>query len=1022
MAVTGGPVTRAVPSGYDSAEAAWAPDGRRLAFVSVRADPAGDVYVVDGGAVTPVAASATRAEREPTWRGAQVVHTSVAVHDTTDVWSADATGGDRRDRTARPDLDENGPAYTADGRLLAYSAAQPGGGERIVVADADGANPRVLAPPGTQPGDRDTDPTWSPDGTMLAFARHPAAGGADTGGGDVAAAAVDGRPASRVLVVRAADAALVGELPVPAHLYGDDEQPAWSPSGDRLAVARRTAERFSRVEPPRVDQPLPPGRALDQAKTVLTPEIPATPEIVFFIDSTASMGGVIDGLKTTIVEVVRRVQSSQPNARFALIAYGAHEAGEIAAGRYYRRLSGLIGGDGADQRLADALQPLQAQNGGTEGWYNAIVQAFQGDDAHRVDLRPGSSPIVVLIGDAPSQGNTRHPPGASSEPVTQQEVIELMQTLRARLVAVPVQGQGELGLDWDDPADPDQVGEATEIAQATGGVVTATTRDDEVARAVVDGITSTRVTVTPTVDRCDDGLDVAFEPAAAEVVSGQRARFTERIRVAAGAAPGTVLRCTVGFDVGSPVAPGEVRQEITIRVTAPDLPLVRVDDVTVRATGPDGARVTYQATATTPDGQPLPTPVCTPPSGSVFPVGQTVVSCTASVRGGPPGRDIAVITVTDPAAEGRRIWVARIAATGPETVTFDDQHDLSARVDAPCRARGTRGDDPGDRAPAWSPDGAALAFTDSAGPRAGLCVVDADGGRPRTPVSPADQGDRDLADPAWSPDGAGIAVTRAEDDASPTLLTVPAGGGPATVVVHTVGGAAQPAYQVLPERDLAVTGSVAGQPAYVGGEDIVVTFVVRNTSPRAATNVFLSPTLPAELAPPSRADPRCDTAALVCRLGTLGVGDQTTVTIALAARAAVVGAVTGRVTAMVGTDRPPITRQTSMPLVVRQPTLTVTPAIGPPGFVTRAVGTDFPPGAVVRLTWEKGITATPDTVVVGPDGTFRTHKLIMRKDPLGPRMLRAELVSGRRFAAVRSERAFLVVPRHLAPPLFGARR
>src|SRR5690606_18863370 len=118
-------------------------------------------------------------------RGAQVVYTTINGGETEDVWSTDPSGGDRRDQTARPGLDENAPAYSPDGLQLAYSAAQPGGGKRIVVADADGRNPRIIAPLGTVEGDRDTDPAWSPDGTMLAFTRQPA----------------DGESPSRVLLV-----------------------------------------------------------------------------------------------------------------------------------------------------------------------------------------------------------------------------------------------------------------------------------------------------------------------------------------------------------------------------------------------------------------------------------------------------------------------------------------------------------------------------------------------------------------------------------------------------------------------------------------------------------------------------------------------------------------------------------------------------------------------------------------------------------------------------------------------------
>ena len=56
-------------------------------------------------------------------------------------------------------------------------------------------------------------------------------------------------------------------------------------------------------------------------------------------------------------------------------------------------------------------------------------------------------------------------------------------------------------------------------------------------------------------------------------------------------------------------------------------------DVSVDATGPDGATVSYTATATDAVDGAVPV-TCSPPSGSTFPIGDTTVECTASDAAG----------------------------------------------------------------------------------------------------------------------------------------------------------------------------------------------------------------------------------------------------------------------------------------------------------------------------------------------------------------------------------------------------
>jgi hypothetical protein len=391
-----------------------------------------------------------------------------------------------------------------------------------------------------------------------------------------------------------------------------------------------------------------------------------------------------------------------------------------------------------------------------------------------------------------------------------------------------------------------------------------------------------------------------------------------------------------------------------------------------------------------------------------------VVTCESSMDGGPPGRDVATVTVLPP--EGGpvdRIWTARIAGPVGNQLIFGDQYDLSARSAESCQARHT------DQGPAWSPRGDQLVFVVN-DDWSRLCLTAPDGSAGHVLSGDIVPTNRWLADPAWSPDGSQIAVAAQRSESPSSILTVSMTGGAPNVLIRTDGGARQPAYQVVTPGDLSLTVSVGGQPGYLGGTDLTVTYTVRNTSTRPLRNTWLSLALPYQLLPATALDPRCEPGTALCRLGDLDVGDQQRVTVRLAPRAALVGTVAGRVTAT-GDNQVPVTRFGEAAILVRAPTLRVSPEIGPPGFVTLALGTDFPPGARVRLRWVDGITATPDTVTVDPDGSIRAQVLILRKDRLGPRDLTAERVTGPLFGPVRTTRPFLVTPRTLAPPAFSGR-
>ncbi|MEU6044311.1 HYR domain-containing protein [Streptomyces griseus] len=410
------------------------------------------------------------------------------------------------------------------------------------------------------------------------------------------------------------------------------------------------------VTPATLEEALDPGGSTGVDKQVRTPAIPPRPDVVLLVDGTASMADPIASVRENLPAITGKILDEQPDSRFAVATFGDQE-GDVDAGfQVFTELTDDLVKvqEGVDQLKTDLGG---ASRGPSEDWINGLWQIADGAGGKTV-FREGASPVVVLVGDASS-----HSP---SNGHTIDDTIFALQDKGVRVIGVDVESTIGDGLNGNgDAGNPDYVedppttpGQATRIIEATGGRLLEGIDGDRVAEAIVDGFDNLPTSVGHRLEACDPHLTVALDPPTRQLTSGETAHFAETVDVSEDAPQGTTLTCTVQFLLGTQVpgtdtigpaaaADPDFQQRISITVNDVDVPVVTVDDRTARAPDDDGARISYTATATDPQDGELPV-TCAPPSGSLFPVGTTTVTCTATDSAGNTGADTARFEVLEP--------------------------------------------------------------------------------------------------------------------------------------------------------------------------------------------------------------------------------------------------------------------------------------------------------------------------------------------------------------------------------------